>query len=250
MTKARPLLIANWKMTLSKQAALALAKTALESRSRWQINSELWLTPSFPAVESVAQLCQGAGILVGAQNVHFATQGAYTGEVSVPMLQEVGASFAIVGHSERRHGLGETHAVVAERAAGALAQKMTVVFCVGETGEERARGETTQVLLRQCEPLFAKAKCQAGVECLVAYEPVWAIGTGKSCDAGDIPAVVDTICGTFEGAGWPKPRILYGGSVNAANVSAYLAVPGICGVLVGGASSKAESLLELLMGMR
>ena len=189
--------------------------------------------PPFVSLEAAVRLLAGTEIGVAAQNVHWEREGAFTGEISAPMLRELGVYGAIVGHSERRQLFGETDDAVARRARAALAEGLFVIACVGETDEERARGETEEVLRRQLAPL------EADEHLAVAYEPVWAIGTGRTATpdlAQEAHAFVKTQI---------DARVLYGGSVKPDNAAALLAQPDVDGALVGGASLDFDSFAAI-----
>jgi triosephosphate isomerase len=186
-------------------------------------------------------------IVVGAQNIHWELKGAFTGEVSLPMVQEAGATAALVGHSERRHLFGETDDQVARKTAAALNAGLTPLVCVGETLAEREGGRTEAVILRQLAPLLERVSADDWVRLVVAYEPVWAIGTGRTATPDDAAQVHELIRFTIARRGVPaRVRILYGGSVNPANVPALLARPELDGVLVGGASVDPDGWAELV----
>ena len=200
---------------------------------------------AFAAAKSAA--AERPDILLGVQNIHSAEKGAFTGETSAAMAQDAGARFVLVGHSERRHVFGETDAQTAEKVERAVAQGLVPVLCVGEKIEEREAGQTDAVVLRQLRAaLGALATGDAGAlaSLVVAYEPVWAIGTGRTATPQDASAAHAAIRAELRSLGGPGSDaipILYGGSVTAANASALLAAPGVDGLLVGGASLDPES---------
>ncbi|MGN6393750.1 MAG: triose-phosphate isomerase, partial [Gemmatimonadales bacterium] len=186
-------------------------------------------------------------ILVGAQNVHWEPKGAFTGEISIAMAQEAGAAAVLVGHSERRHLFGETDDQVARKTVAVLKAGMLPLVCVGGTLAEREGGRTEQVILRQLEPLLDKVPASDWGRLVVAYEPVWAIGTGKNATPDDAAQVHELIRFTLNRRGVPgRVPILYGGSVSAKNVLALLARPELDGVLVGGASLDPDGWAELV----
>ena len=239
---AKTLLCGNWKMKLSAQQSVALAQRLVTLAGELK-KTDIWLAPSFTALPATLAATKGTTVRVGAQNVHWEQEGAFTGEVSVPMLREVGCSFAIVGHSERRHICGETHDLCAKRTLGALKQKFDTIFCVGETLEERKNGITAQVLQAQMQPLIEAVTAADLDRIIIAYEPVWAIGTGVVAQVPDIKEAHAEIH-----AQWKRkfnsqcPPILYGGSVSADNIGEILQVPLVAGALIGGASLKFESM--------
>src|SRR5512132_1887277 len=189
--------------------------------------------PAFPSLAVAVQILAGTDVAVAAQNVHWVPEGAYTGEVSAPMLLELGVYGAIVGHSERRQFFGETDESTGRRAAAALEAGLSVIACGGELEEERERGETEAVLRRQLEPL------QAHENLVVAYEPVWAIGTGKTATpelAQEAHVFVKSLLDV---------PVLYGGSVKPENAAELLAQPDVDGALVGGASLEVDSFVAI-----
>jgi triosephosphate isomerase len=191
--------------------------------------------PPFVSLPAAIAELRGSAVRVGAQNVHWEDEGAFTGEVSAPMLVEIGATTALVGHSERRQYFGETDETTARRAVAALDGRLDVIACVGETESERERGETEDVLRRQVS-ILADAVGDPEGALVVAYEPVWAIGTGKTATpeiAQEAHAFIKDL--------WPLVDILYGGSVKPENAEELLAQPAVDGALVGGASLDVES---------
>ena len=211
----------------------ATAEFCLALREADVADAEVVVCPPFVSLAVAVQLLAGTEIAVAAQNVHWEEEGAYTGEISAPMLRELGVYGAIVGHSERRQHFGDTDETVAKRADTALAAGLEVIACVGETEEERERGETEEVLRRQVSAL----PNDEGL--VVAYEPVWAIGTGKTATpetAQDAHAFVKSLL--------DRP-VLYGGSVKPDNAAELLAQPDVDGALVGGASLDVDSFTAI-----
>jgi triosephosphate isomerase (TIM) len=244
----RPLIYAaNWKMNLGPEAArvfmerfLGLTVPAPDRR--------LWFFPPAVSIGVVSRAVHGRpDIVAGAQNVHWELKGAFTGEVSIPMVQEAGARVLLVGHSERRHLFGETDDQVARKTVAALKAGLQPLVCVGETLAEREGGRTEHVILRQLEPLLDKVPAAEWAGLVLAYEPVWAIGTGRTATPDDAAQVHELIRFTVGRRGVPgRVPILYGGSVNVGNVLALLARPELDGVLVGGASLDADGWAELV----
>jgi triosephosphate isomerase (TIM) len=232
------LIAGNWKMNGSQEA-----NATLVAALRAGLASPL----GAPYLASVAALVQGSSMVVGAQDVSQHDAGAYTGEVSAAMLKDLGVRYAIVGHSERRQYHGETDAVVAAKAQKSLACGVTPIVCVGETLQEREAGHTEEVVKRQLAAVIhTNGHCIS--EIVVAYEPVWAIGTGKTASpeqAQQVHAVLraQLLAATAHAA---KISILYGGSMNAANAAQLLAQSDIDGGLVGGASLKAADFLSIV----
>ena len=247
------IVVGNWKMNrvAAEGAALARELASLHAADPASATAPLAvLCPPFPALESVARAMAGTGMQLGAQNLHAEPHGAFTGEVSGDMLAAVGCRWVIVGHSERRHLMGETDAQVAAKLRAARRAGLTPIVCVGETLAEREAGHTEAVLVRQVAAAYhglALAEVRATV---LAYEPVWAIGTGRVAtpeQARDahrvIRATLDRVIG--EGCGSTMP-ILYGGSVNGGNAAALFAENDVDGALVGGASLEAASFWMII----
>jgi triosephosphate isomerase (TIM) len=237
-----PQLIAgNWKMHGLTADAIALARGVAAGAAG--LPCELLLCPPFVHIASVAQALVGSGVPVGGQDCHQAKQGAHTGDVSAPMLRDVGASWVILGHSERRQNHGETDELVREKVLAAVEARLTPIVCVGETADQRASGEETEVVGWQIAGSLPKPFTG-----LIAYEPVWAIGTGKTATEQDVAVmhafIRDELVRQFGAAG-ERIRILYGGSVRPANAGSLLAVPHVGGALVGGASLKADEFLAI-----
>lgn len=237
---------ANWKMHLGPKGARAFLDAFLP-RYRAREGREVWFFPSAVALATVAERVNGtANVRVGVQNVYWEPRGAFTGEVSPPMVREAGASAALVGHSERRHVFGETDADTARKVAALLEHELTPVLCVGETLEEREAGRTWETVERQ---LAAMAGLGAGPlgRLVVAYEPVWAIGTGRTATPADAAEVHRAIRAWFAGRGvQQRVPILYGGSVKPDNARELVTEPEIDGVLVGGASLDPEAWLAIV----
>jgi triosephosphate isomerase len=226
------LIAANWKMF---KGPAETAEFCLRLRDTDLGDAQVVVCPPFVSLAVAVQLLAGTEIAVAAQNVHWEDEGAYTGEISAPMLRELGVYGAIVGHSERRQHFGETDETTARRAAAALASGLEVIACVGETAEQRERGETEDVLRRQVTVL----PDHDGL--VVAYEPVWAIGTGKTATpelAQEAHAFIKTIL--------PRP-VLYGGSVKPDNAAELLGQPDVDGALVGGASLDLDSFKAICL---
>ena len=241
----KKLIAGNWKMNGGLAANEALAKALLGGLSVPACNVAV-CAPA-PYLAQLQVLLANSEISLGAQDVSAHESGAYTGEVSVAMLKEFGVRYAIVGHSERRQYHGETDAAVAAKAQRALAAGITPIVCVGETLEEREAGKTEEVVKRQLAAVIhANGHCIS--EIVVAYEPVWAIGTGKTASPEQAQQVHAVLRAQLRAASDHADRIaiLYGGSMNAANAAQLLAQPDIDGGLIGGASLKAPDFLTII----
>ena len=245
----------NWKMNLERRSALALCAELKKARGPGRGEGHerelrVAVAPPFVYLAEVAEALKGSSIWVGAQDVCERVSGAFTGEVSAAMLKDVGARFAIVGHSERRHVYGETDALINRRALAALAEGLGVILCVGETLAEREDGRTEKVVGAQLKNGLAGVDARALRSVTIAYEPVWAIGTGQNATPAQAGAVHSYLRGVLAGlyteSVAESVRIQYGGSVKPDNVKELMAVPEVDGCLVGGASLKPETFLPLL----
>ncbi|WP_290648068.1 triose-phosphate isomerase [Aquisalimonas sp.] len=243
----RPLVTGNWKMHGSRSTIRALM-TALCHGVKDRGAADILVLPPAIYIPDVIRLADGTRIAVGAQNVGDQDQGAYTGEIAADMLADFGCSHALVGHSERRLLYGETDALVAARFAAAQRHGLTPIFCVGETLEQRDAGETEAVVGAQLDVVAAKVGALALERAVVAYEPVWAIGTGRAASPEQAQAVHAFIRAHLatHGAGATRMRLLYGGSVKADMAGELFAMPDIDGALVGGASLKANEFLNII----
>jgi len=245
---ARPLVYAaNWKMHHGPAAARDFAQRFTEL-TRPQDARELWFFPPAIALGLLADAFRRRpDIRVGAQNVYWEAKGAFTGELSVPLVAEAGATHVLIGHSERRHIFGETDEQSAKKTVAVLAAGLTALVCVGETLAERESGRTEDAVRRQLEPVLDVVPPDDRSRFLVAYEPVWAIGTGRNATPADAAQVHRFIRERAGARGWPgRLRVLYGGSVNAGNALAILAEPDVDGMLVGGASLSPEGWAEIV----
>jgi len=243
----RPLLFAaNWKMHLGPDEARAYLK-AFRARYNRRPGREVWFFPPAVSVEAAAQAARDRGdLLVGIQDIYWEPKGAFTGAVSAPLALQAGARASLIGHSERRHVFGETDDDTRRKVGAALAAGLLPVLCVGETLAERDAGHTLAVVVRQLAAALSGLDGAALSGVVVAYEPVWAIGTGRNATPQDAGAVHREIRGWLAGRAAPAPRVLYGGSVNAKNVAALLAERELDGVLVGGASLDPEGWAQLV----
>src|SRR5665213_985286 len=249
-TAQMPLVAANWKMNpVDGGDALDLVKGFLPVVSSHVGRVEVALFPPFPWLLGVAEVLDQTGIKLGAQDCFWEMSGAYTGEVSPAMLKGW-CQWVLVGHSERRAYLGETDDMVARKAAAALACDLSVILCVGELDEHYVDGTGDAVVTAQVKAGLAGCSADDSARLVIAYEPVWAIGTGKSADpehAYKTMRLIRRVVGETIGAGAArKVRVLYGGSVNAGNVQSYVELPLCDGCLIGGASLKADEFSEIV----
>jgi triosephosphate isomerase (TIM) len=238
---------ANWKMHHGPSAAREFLTRFLQVTSP-VAGRRLWF---FPPSVSIGAACETASgredVTVGAQNVHWEPKGAFTGELSLPLVMEAGARVALIGHSERRHLFGETNEQVARKLGATLKAGMIPLVCVGETLAEREGGRTEQVVTRQVSALQERIGPEDWSRVVLAYEPVWAIGTGRNATPDDAAQVHELIRFELGRRGVPgRMTILYGGSVNQGNVLSLLARPELDGVLVGGASLDPDGWAELV----
>jgi len=237
----------NWKMHKTVKESVALA-TELVARLSG-CGEKVMIAPAFTALAEVAKVLEGSAILLGAQNMGPEEQGAHTGEISVLMLKDIGVKVVILGHSERRHSYSETDALVNRKVLLALKHGLEVILCVGETLEERESGKLESVLGTQLREGLSGVQASDLDRVTVAYEPVWAIGTGKTAtpeDADAVHAYCRKVLAALYGAEKARTLIIqYGGSVKADNAAALMAKPNIDGALVGGASLKAESFVPI-----
>ncbi len=237
-----PQLIAgNWKMHCLAEQAVALAQGI--AAGAHGLAAELLVCPTALHVAAVARALHGSAVAVGGQDCHQSRQGAHTGDIAAPMLRDAGAGWVILGHSERRQNHGETDELVREKTLAAVEAGLIPIVCVGETGDQRAGGQETEVVGWQIAGSLPKPF--AGV---IAYEPVWAIGTGKTATEEDVATmhafIREELQRQFGNAG-QTVRILYGGSVKAANAASLLAIPNVGGALVGGASLDPTEFLTI-----
>lgn len=248
----KPLIAGNWKMHRTVSESVALAR-AVADTSRVGPRTEVVVAPVFTALQAVAQALVGTRVAVAGQNVHCEDQGAFTGEISAPMLKDVGCAWSLVGHSERRQLFGETDAAVQKKLFALRKHGLAPIACLGETLAEREGGVTYDVLRRQLDAMTASLDAQEATTLLtglvLAYEPVWAIGTGrtaKSSDAQSAHAFLRDRIRDRYGEVADTVRILYGGSVKPDNAAELLAQPDVDGVLVGGASLDAAGFARII----
>ncbi len=245
----KPLIAANWKMYKTPAQAQEFVKNFLPLVTNHE-RDEVVLCPSFISLSVVIAAVTGSGVAVGAQNMHFAEEGAYTGETSPLMLKAIGATHVILGHSERRQYFGETDEIINKKLKTALQQGLVPIVCVGEVLAERESGRTEEVLLRQTRGVLAGIGAAEAAPIVIAYEPVWAIGTGKTATPQIASEAHEVIRGEVKkllGGGVAENlRILYGGSVKPENASALMSETEIDGALVGGASLDPQSFGKIV----
>ena len=252
-TMRTPVLAANWKMHKTVAEATAFTTAFLPLVADVD-DAEIVIAPPFTALAAVADACRGANVAVASQNVHREAQGAFTGEVSLDMVRDAGASHVITGHSERRHLFGEDDAAVNRKARAVLAAGLTPIVCIGETLAEREAGETAAVLDRQIDGGLAGLTAGEVGSIILAYEPVWAIGTGRTATPAQAQEahahVRDRLARVAGQAAADRCRLLYGGSVKPANAADLAAQPDVDGALVGGASLDPHSFAEIVSAGR
>lgn len=239
----RPLIAGNWKMHKNLRESIELV-SALKRELHSERDRDLAVCPPFTALATVGEILQGSGIFLGAQDISYEPEGAFTGEVSGVMLRDVGCRYVIIGHSERRRLFGDTNKIVRKKIGAALLVGLTPIVCVGETLDKREQGVTDEVLRKQCDGSFEGLAEREFRRCVIAYEPVWAIGTGRTATPAQASAAHAIIRlwarERYSAQTAGEGRILYGGSVTPDNVDSLMAIDEIDGALVGGASLKAE----------
>jgi triosephosphate isomerase len=245
----KPLVIGNWKMNLDATSAESLAREITEGVSQrdWDVDSGV--CPPHPYLERVARVIQTGPVVLGAQNGHWADNGAFTGEVSMGMLVDVGCTYVIIGHSERRLYFGEQDSFIQKKVRAGLSAGLNVILCVGETEPERDEGITEQIIDGQLDGALTGLTGEGVQNLAIAYEPVWAIGTGKTATPEQAQQV-HTFIREWVARGFDPDvaediRILYGGSVKPDNMASLIRMPDIDGALVGGASLRSDSFLEI-----
>jgi len=246
----RPLIAANWKMNKTIGEARAFCEELLpDVEDLGEDRAEVVICPSFLALPLVAQLCAGTGVAVAAQNMYYEESGAYTGEVSAAMLLDAGAEGVVLGHSERRQFFAETDEALSRKLPVALAAGLLPILCVGESDGERERDETDRVLRRQVDAALARVGDATLADVVIAYEPIWAIGTGKTAtaeQANDACGFIRSLIAARDENAAERIRIQYGGSVKPANAAELLGQSDIDGALVGGASLDAEDFAAIV----
>ena len=250
----RKLIAGNWKMNMT---AAAGAKLIQDIRAQFECGCkdcangpEVLVCPPFTTIAAVIEAAKGCCLNVGAQNIHWAEKGAYTGEISGDMLNELGVSYVIIGHSERRQYFGETDETVNQRVKAALAHNLKVIICVGESLEQRTAGVTNSIIEGQVTKALDGITAEQMANVVIAYEPIWAIGTGQVATEEQAEEVHKAIRALlkklYSDAVADATRILYGGSMNEKNAAGLLAQPDIDGGLIGGASLKPEAFATII----
>ena len=244
----KTIIAGNWKMNMTPAEAERLVAELIPLVK--DAACEVVVCPPYVDLALVGKLLVGTNIKLGAQNIHWAPKGAFTGEISADMLLAMGVSHAIVGHSERRQYFGETDETVNKRAKAALEANITPIICVGETLEQREGGVTDTIVSKQTVAALAGFSAEEVVRSVIAYEPIWAIGTGKTATSEDanttIKVIRDAIAGVYGQKVADEVRIQYGGSMNAKNATELMAMPEIDGGLIGGASLKSEDFSKVV----
>jgi len=245
----RPMAAGNWKMNLDRERARRLVDE-LGNLSRALTSVDILVAPPMLLVPVVAEWMRGSSVALAAQNMHWEQKGAFTGEVSAPMLREAGCTHVILGHSERRHVFGEPDAWIHRKVVSALRGDLVPILCIGEKIDEREAGRTLEVVRSQLDAALEGLGAEDVLRIIVAYEPVWAIGTGRTAtpaDAQEVHANIRSLLAerySSEVAG--SVRILYGGSVSPSTIHGLISEPDIDGTLVGGASLEAETFIPIV----
>ncbi len=247
--KRKPLIAGNWKMHKTVNETLAYIE-AFKPLVADVSDRDVMIAPPFIALDAAEKALEGSNVALGAQNCHWKDEGAFTGEISPRMLADIGVTYVIVGHSERRHIFGETDEMIRQKIEAVLKHEMIPILCIGETLEEREAGKTLAVLERQLKEGLKGFSAGELKDLVVAYEPVWAIGTGKTAtpeQAQEAHAFVRKLLSEmFDEAFAEKTRILYGGSVKPENIVGLMARPDIDGALVGGASLNPDTFARIV----
>lgn len=248
MSHSRKILIAgNWKMNTARSDAMQLASKIIESSGDSEHKQLLVCVPSLHLAD-ISKLTSSSAIKLGAQNAHWQNSGAFTGEISAGMLKDYQVDYLLVGHSERREMFNDTDDVVALKLESALKNDLTPILCIGETLEQRDNGQTLEVLKTQCKAVISQVGIGAFAKVCIAYEPIWAIGTGKTASpeqAQEVHQALRKWIAEKDAVVAQNLQILYGGSMNAGNAKELLAQPDIDGGLIGGASLNADDFLQI-----
>ena len=238
MSKRRRLVVGNWKMNGRLTSGLVLAGDLVDmAKAKKPVLYDVVICPPSCLIWPVNETIVGSPILLGGQDCHYATHGPYTGDVSAAQLADLGCKYVILGHSERRHGCGESNALIAQKVEAAQMAGLTAIVCVGETAEQLAAGSTAEIITKQVKESLPQKIRTANL--VIAYEPVWAIGSGQQPTPAEIASVHKVIRAALGTAG-EVVQVLYGGSVTPANAGTILAEPQVDGVLVGSASLNSD----------
>ncbi|NRF92543.1 triose-phosphate isomerase [Paenibacillus frigoriresistens] len=247
----KPIIAGNWKMFKTVSEAVSFVN---EVKGSTVEGVESVICSPFTNLPALVEAVKGTDVHVGAQNLHFEDNGAFTGEISGVMLKDLGVEYVIIGHSERRAYFAETDEIVNKKVVAAFKHGLTPILCVGEKLEEREAGQTKDVCKVQTEAAFAGLSAEQAAQVVIAYEPIWAIGTGKSSTAEDAQDVIgyirQLVSGLYGASVANAVRIQYGGSVKPNNIAEYMAQPDIDGALVGGASLEPASYIQLVQGAK
>lgn len=240
----KPIIAGNWKMNKSSAEAVAFVREIRNGLNQYVQKVDSIVCPPFIALQAVSEVLQATKIGIGAQNMYFQEKGAYTGEVAPDMITPY-CQYVILGHSERREYFGETDEGVNKKAKAALAHNLTPIICVGESLDQNEAGETHSFVSSQVIAAFDGLSAEQAAGCIIAYEPIWAIGTGKSASSADAGRIIGVtvrgaIANLYDEPTAQKIRIQYGGSANPDNIAEYMSHPDIDGALVGGASLKPD----------
>ncbi|HHY32055.1 MAG TPA: triose-phosphate isomerase [Firmicutes bacterium] len=245
----RRIIAGNWKMNKTRDEAVDLVGDLKEMLADVG-DVEVVVCPPFTALDAVREALRGSNIELGAQNMYWEEEGAFTGEISPLMLRNLGCTYVILGHSERRTYFGETDEGVNRKVKSALANGLLPIICVGETLEQRDAGKTEEVVVRQTKAALSGVKTNGAERIVIAYEPVWAIGTGRNASADEANRVIhlirQSVAEVFNERIAQEVRIQYGGSVKPQNIADFLGQPDIDGALVGGASLDAASFAAIV----
>jgi len=244
----RPIIAGNWKMNKTVTEAVSLVKELIPLVK--DAHAEVVVCPNFICLPAVKQVIEGTNIKLGAQNMHWEEKGAFTGEVSPVMLKEIGVEYVIIGHSERRQYFAETDETVNRKVMSALLHDIKPIICVGETLEQREQGITAELVQKQTKAALEGLVIDSVKKVVIAYEPIWAIGTGRTAtskDANEVIGIIrNTIAEMFGKDVADEVRIQYGGSMNPSNASELMSMPEIDGGLIGGASLKAADFAKVV----
>ncbi|MBL8819158.1 MAG: triose-phosphate isomerase [Planctomyces sp.] len=250
----RFLVAGNWKMNTNRQTGVALAKELAAVAKMQEPGVEVLVCPPYPYLLPVGEALQGSAVQLGAQDVYFEAPGAFTGEIAVDMLKDCGCGYVLIGHSERRHVMGETDEIINRKVVASIAGGLNVVLCVGELLSEREAGQTETVLDRQMAGGLKGVSETDAAKVVIAYEPVWAIGTGVTASPEQAESAHEHLrkwlTTRYNAEFSSRMRILYGGSVKADNAESLLGQPNVDGALVGGASLKSASFVPIIDAAR